>query len=650
MSTTSQARRQSHYDHAGSAGLVGRDVCAIVGSRVFVLDPSLAKLVEPTGTIVEVRCDGGRVKVEHDGAEKAERYYNTGKDGEFQLGILGSESRPRFSLPRAPSKIEVREVGAAVPSAAQRRPRYSEVRRSLASPRRTGDSQAQHDLGSRSVAEADPDRMASISRSNSLASVQTFQTTQTALETGQTAPDASSRASSRPRYSEVRKARRSAVLASEQAAQAVPQEVSCANAGISHTGSDISPRPRPRAEARSDEAADVNGLDPSPQVRRRYSEQRRACSPRKSGVEPVEAPAAPADGVASGSSCTRTTGPTVEEFSRLCHRLETLERDTTSLASQLQSFRDDSLSDMKALRDQSRQEAEAYERHWRDETRRHLEACEEHLRQRFREENRQQLEATERRIFASVMEEFEGQLRGAVAKLCASPQSPQSHNEANEEPEQEYETPGPEEAIRVEKKVFDISRAELADSELSLQTIGSIARRVSASLGGENRSATSSSTPMRDAEKRALHLQQTQRLGSRCDRRVEPSFEQLEQEMERLADMRRYASQVLGAKSQEVAGSRVMQGSAPQPGDAWPAQEDVKEAQGRRRTMPASAPSPTFGRPTVRTTSAERWKRRSSVQAEDVPPCPWEEEQRPPAQRVQWPTDWQVDSEGRLIF
>ena len=154
------------------------------------------------------------------------------------------------------------------------------------------------------------------------------------------------------------------------------------------------------------------------------------------------------------------------------------------------------------------------------------------------------------------------------------------------------------------------------------------------------------------------------RLGSRCDRRVEPSFEQLEQEpmahgqdrnmghayqmsngelnfsfvlseeMERLADMRRYASQVqlrpnfsercehaevqkepqashsrLGAKSQEVAGwkgwewrrtkksfnrlqnngvdgsqgppltlprgSRVMQGSAPQPGDAWPAQEDA---------------------------------------------------------------------------
>ena len=37
-----------------------------VGSRVVVLDPSLEKLVEPTGTIVEVRCDGGRVKVQHD--------------------------------------------------------------------------------------------------------------------------------------------------------------------------------------------------------------------------------------------------------------------------------------------------------------------------------------------------------------------------------------------------------------------------------------------------------------------------------------------------------------------------------------------------------------------------------------------------------
>ncbi|CAE7230170.1 dnm1l [Symbiodinium sp. CCMP2592] len=363
---------------------------------------------------------------------------------------------------------------------------------------------------------------------------------------------------------------------------------------------------------------------------------------------------------AGRSSCppSKPAGPTAEEFSQLCRRLETLERDTASLAGQLQSFREESLSDMQTLRDQGRQQAEAYERHWRDETRRHLEACEEHLRQRFREENRQQLEATERRIFTNVMQEFEGQLRGAVAKLCASPQSPQSQFEA-EEPEQEYETPtpGPEETIRVEKKAFDISRAELADSELSLQTIGSIARRVSASLGGESRSAASSSAPNRDAADKRAHQQAHRLPSSRNDRspRTEPSFEQLEQEMERLADMRRYASQVLGAKSQELTGSRVTAGSASQPFDAWQAAEEspgreIKEAHARRRTMPAAAPSPTFGRPETpgRTTSAERWKRRSSLQPEGAPACPWEEEQLP-ASRVQW-ADWQVDSQGRLIF
>ena len=41
------------------------------------------------------------------------------------------------------------------------------------------------------------------------------------------------------------------------------------------------------------------------------------------------------------------------------------------------------------------------------------------------------------------MEEFEGQLRGAVAKLCASP-SP----EINEEPEQEPGTQAPEKALK----------------------------------------------------------------------------------------------------------------------------------------------------------------------------------------------------------
>ena len=47
-----------------------------VGDHVVVLDPQLARwLVEPTGTILEVRCDG---------AAREERYYNTGKDGVYQ--------------------------------------------------------------------------------------------------------------------------------------------------------------------------------------------------------------------------------------------------------------------------------------------------------------------------------------------------------------------------------------------------------------------------------------------------------------------------------------------------------------------------------------------------------------------------------------
>ena len=44
-----------------------------VGDHVVVLDPHLARwLAEPTGTIMEVRCDGGHVKVEHDGSLSAD--------------------------------------------------------------------------------------------------------------------------------------------------------------------------------------------------------------------------------------------------------------------------------------------------------------------------------------------------------------------------------------------------------------------------------------------------------------------------------------------------------------------------------------------------------------------------------------------------
>ena len=52
-------------EHTSSWSL---QIASEVGARIVVLDPKLAKFVEPTGTIIEVRCNGGRVKVQHDGA------------------------------------------------------------------------------------------------------------------------------------------------------------------------------------------------------------------------------------------------------------------------------------------------------------------------------------------------------------------------------------------------------------------------------------------------------------------------------------------------------------------------------------------------------------------------------------------------------
>eukprot|EP00450_Noctiluca_scintillans_P030559 CAMPEP_0194540946 /NCGR_PEP_ID=MMETSP0253-20130528/81438_1 /TAXON_ID=2966 /ORGANISM="Noctiluca scintillans" /LENGTH=759 /DNA_ID=CAMNT_0039387381 /DNA_START=68 /DNA_END=2347 /DNA_ORIENTATION=- len=78
-------------DHSGATGqeVVGRDVNARLQDRVCVVDPRVARFVDPLGTIVEIRCGGERVRVEHDGTDRAQRYYSTGKDGEFQLVLEG---------------------------------------------------------------------------------------------------------------------------------------------------------------------------------------------------------------------------------------------------------------------------------------------------------------------------------------------------------------------------------------------------------------------------------------------------------------------------------------------------------------------------------------------------------------------------------
>lgn len=77
---------------------MGLDVEARVGHHVRVLDAKLARFVEPTGRIVEIRSEGERVRVEHDGEEGALRYYNTGKNGEFDLVWLPDERElPTFA-------------------------------------------------------------------------------------------------------------------------------------------------------------------------------------------------------------------------------------------------------------------------------------------------------------------------------------------------------------------------------------------------------------------------------------------------------------------------------------------------------------------------------------------------------------------------
>jgi len=337
----------------------------------------------------------------------------------------------------------------------------------------------------------------------------------------------------------------------------------------------------------------------------------------------------------------------------LLKRLELMERETILLTKQLNDLKSSKQSDIQMIRDECRKEVESCERRclssFQDQSRRQLEACEERLFQQFREETRKLMEASERRILAEVIERSEKR----PDKIMQREQP-----EMNEEPEQEYETPNGEEEeapYYLESKIRQndgLSRAELTDSELSLQTIGSIARRVSASLGGRPGSAASSH---REPDRR-------QAVQRHVKEPKERQFD-FEQEMEHLADMRRFASQVLGTRSQ-AAGSQMMRD--PSNGD-WRAKEQEVDRARRSSTPPPA--SPMFGHPhpnvmpqsqAVRTAKAvpcaERWRRRpSAVRVEAEPPVPWDDEEDTPNTTREMRDDtrsvWQqVDSEGRLIF
>jgi len=113
--TAKAASPWEQEDRPAGHHLVGKDVAARIGMRVAVADARLARFVDPTGTIIETRCAGQRVRVEHDGEEASLRYYNTGKDGEFQL--LSIDKNAEDWMPRkGPSAGSLQFTPAASPT------------------------------------------------------------------------------------------------------------------------------------------------------------------------------------------------------------------------------------------------------------------------------------------------------------------------------------------------------------------------------------------------------------------------------------------------------------------------------------------------------------------------------------------------------
>jgi len=537
-------------------------------------------------------------------------------------------------LPRPPSKVEVKaasNVSQAASNTIQQRPRYSEVRRSGSQSRQP------------TVAAAAEPQVETAARSTSVSS-------------------------SRPRYSELRKARRSAAMG--EAPETCASSTSAGEALRQPTDSLRQEHLQPPTAV--DEMPGLESKSSTPRTRSRYSELRKASrSPVR--LSETRSPTAPSETSVPKPvqpdpppTLPGDRGPEIPKMEELFKRLDMMERETTLLTKQLKELKASKQSDIQLIREECRQEVEACERRCMsscmDQSRRHLEVCEERLRQHFEAETRQLLEMAERQILGEVKERSLKMLRS-----CGSPDrsSGPQPSETNEEPEQEYETPnGEEEPYYLDKAVgrevtqVGLSRAELADSELSLQTIGSIARRVSASLGGRpsGAPATQRDNPG-DSRRQPAQVQ-------RPKEQKERGFD-LEQEMEHLADMRRFASQVLGSRGSEAASSRLTRDASQA---EWRDQAEFADRSPRRATTPPPA-SPMFGHPvpalrqsalprTAKAVPCERWRRRPSAsRSEAEPPCPWDEEPDTPPRRdardarPNASNVWQhVDSEGRLIF
>lgn len=573
----------------GSGQLVGRDGAAHQGARVRVVDPRIARYVEPTGTIVEVRCGGERVRVEHDGAEAAQRYYSTGKGGEYQLyfefaadSLVGAPARRKSGASSAPPVVldSPAESPAASPAEAPARFSRATARGSAAA--------AASPLGS---PEGSPGAPAPQRTSRATAKPRASrsragqrQSTEPPIIAADPQPDIAEpkAATKKSRYSQLREARQSKTGSSDVNAKVAAVESNAEPEGRKIPYSQRRSMRMSQMQASGSDAVAAeasSGAPPDSIVSRGGgalpSSMAASAHGSKHGKESAS------DEVPASSSCSNSKAQ-LEPDSEKDSRLENLRQEHEQLLSRLRHLEQTFVRDLGAVKDDV------------------------HL----------QIETTEKRIVTRVLEELDKRIRqttgmtaGKVTgKWPLDKMSSCQHNEpvpqgvgtpVNEEPEQEYDTcdlsdisqvsgsqrgseiwrsppvedSSPQQPAR--KPDREVSSAELADNRQRLENINNAARRITQSLGGTPVTNSAPAAPPASAVFDGLQTP---------DFAAAPSFagspatgkapaegnDGLDAEMQRLAELRRFASNVLQAAEVQGAQARTSTGHVGAPAQpAW---------------------------------------------------------------------------------
>lgn len=481
--------------------VVGQDGDAYVGARVCLLDPRIARYVEASGTIVEVRCNGERVRVEHDGADKAQRYYNTGKNGEHQLSFE-SAAAPATAPAVTPSNTPTST------------PRRASRRLPEAPPIVADSSSSGSDSPGPSAAPAKPVAKKAAAKKGA-ARAGSIVTRRSFSEPPEIAPDTqpdiaeAKVATKKSRYSQLRQARQS---------------------GSMPVAAELPPAPVAATPATS-EAELPNKIS--------YSQRRSLRMQQAQGATDTEVT------VAASAKIADTAGPAEKARGRgsASAKADTGMGENVGAKGSVNHEFDADL----ALKEKPRDDADAHgseiER-FRQEHEALLSRL-RHLEQTFvrdlgavKDDVHLQIQTTEKRIFTRVLEEVDKQIRQTLgtasgklayvdaAKLhsgkLATEASPSSETQGvgtplNEEPEPdgEYDTcemsegssiqasgsrrgsqralsPPTDESPAPKSGVF--SSAELADSTRRLQNIGNAARSITSGLGGSSSEPTPATT------------------------------------------------------------------------------------------------------------------------------------------------------------